>query len=212
LPNIAYDTYPFINASQTKTDGLDVDLQGKLDLGDYGHFKADLQFTRMFSYDVSLPQLGTFQLAGTHGPSFVSGDTGTPKDRAQLTLDWSRGPLDITGTVNYISSYSVDDPSYGTPDCASSLVSVFNGAQPPSNFCRVASFTTLNLNARYQLTRQWEIHGAITNVFNRQAPYDLETFGSAGNGAGTGGAPYDPALAQDGAIGRFFMVGARYTY
>jgi iron complex outermembrane receptor protein len=212
LPNIAYDTYPFINASQTKTDGVDIDLQGKLDLGEYGHFKADLQFTRMFSYDVTLPQLGTFQLAGTHGPSFVSGDTGTPKDRAQLTLDWSRGPLDITGTVNYISSYSVDDPSYGTPDCASSLVSVFNGAQPPSNFCRVASFTTLNLNARYQLTRQWEIHGAITNVFNRQAPYDLETFGSAGNGAGTGGAPYDPALAQDGAIGRFFMVGARYTY
>ena len=49
-------------------------------------------------------------------------------------------------------------------------------------------------------------------MFNRQAPYDLETFGSAGNGAETGGAPYDPALAQDGAIGRFFMIGARYTY
>ncbi len=212
LPDIAYDTYPFINASRTKTDGIDVEAQGRLDLGDFGHLKADVEFTRMFNYDVTLPQLGTFQLAGTHGPSFVSGDTGTPQNRVQFVLDWSRGPIDVTGTVNYIGSYSVTDPSYGTPDCASSLISVFNGAQPPSNFCRVASFTTVNLNARYQLNKNWELHGSITNLFNRQAPYDLETFGSAGNGAETGGAPYDPALAQDGAIGRFFMLGARYTY
>jgi iron complex outermembrane receptor protein len=212
LPNIAYDTYPFINASQTKTSGVDIDLQGKVDLGAFGHLKTDFEFTRMFSYNVTLPQLGTFQLAGTHGPSFVSGDTGTPKDRAQWIIDWSRGPLDVTGTVNYISSYGVEDPSYGSPTCASSLVSIFNGNQPPSNFCRVASFTTVNLNARYQINKNWEIHAAIDNLFNREAPYDLETFGSAGNGAETGGAPYDPALAQDGAIGRFFTIGARYTY
>ena len=104
------------------------------------------------------------------------------------------------------------DPSYGIPTCAVALVAEFNGANPPSNFCRVPSFTEVNLSARYLLTKNWELHASVTNLFNRQAPYDLQTFGSAGNGAGTGGAPYDPALAQDGAIGRFFMVGARYTF
>ncbi|MGA2548509.1 MAG: TonB-dependent receptor [Burkholderiaceae bacterium] len=212
LLNIAYDTYPFINASQTRTDGIDVDLEGKFSLGEFGKLKADFQLTRMFQYSLTLPQLGTFQLAGTHGPSFISGDTGTPRNRATFVLDWTSGPWDVTGTVNYVDSYSVLDTSYGETTCANTLEGLFNGAQPPSNYCRVASFTTFNLNASYHLTKNWELHGSIINLFNRNAPYDLTTFGSAGNGAGTGGAPYDPALAQDGAVGRFFSIGARYTY
>lgn len=212
LLNIAFDTYPFINASQTKTDGIDVDLQGKFDLGSYGKLRADFQLTRMFQYSITLPQLGTFNLAGTHGPSFISGDTGTPRNRAAFVLDWASGPWDLTGTVNYVDSYSVLDTSYGSSTCASALISEFNGATPPSNYCRVASFTSVNLVGSYQVNKNWQLHASIVNLFNRQAPYDLETFGSAGNGAGTGGAPYDPALAQDGAIGRFFSIGARYTF
>jgi iron complex outermembrane receptor protein len=212
LLNIAYDTYPFINASQTKTDGIDVDLQGKFDLGAYGKLKAEFQLTRMFQYSLTLPQLGTFQLAGTHGPSFISGDTGTPRNRASFVLDYTTGPWDVTGTFNFIDSYSVLDTSYGENTCADTLITEFNGANPPSNYCRVASFTTFNLNASYQVNKNWVVHGSIVNLFNRNAPYDLTTFGSAGNGAPTGGAPYDPALAQDGAIGRFFSLGARYTF
>ncbi len=212
LLNIAYDTYPFINASQTKTNGIDVDLQGKFDLGGYGKLRAEFQLTRMFQYALTLPQLGTFELAGTHGPSFISGDTGTPRNRASFVLDWLSGPWDVTGTVNFVDSYSVLDTSYGENTCADTLISEFGGATPPSNYCRVASFTTFNLNVAYRLSKNWQLHGSIVNLFNRQSPYDLATFGSAGNGAGTGGAPYDPALSQDGAIGRFFNVGARYTF
>ncbi len=45
-----------------------------------------------------------------------------------------------------------------------------------------------------------------TNVFNSDAPVDLQTYG--------GGVElhYDAALHQDGAVGRFFMLGATYRF
>jgi hypothetical protein len=41
---------------------------------------------------------------------------------------------------------------------------------------------------------------------------DLQTFGSPGNGAQQGGAPYNPSLRQDGAVGPMVTVGAAYTF
>ncbi|HMI76516.1 MAG TPA: hypothetical protein VK495_17585 [Steroidobacteraceae bacterium] len=43
-------------------------------------------------------------------------------------------------------------------------------------------------------------------AFNRQAPLDAQTYG------GGGGYPFDPSLHQNGAIGRFFLVGANYKF
>ncbi len=212
LVNIAYDTYPFINASQTKTSGFDVDLRGKIPMQDYGRITVNFDFTRMLTYNLTLPQLGTFELAGTHGPSFISGDTGTPQNRASLQTTWSRGPLEVSAEVNYVDHYTLTDTSYGIPDCATALVDLFNGNPPPKQLCTVPSFTSVNLTAHYDITKQWRVHAGIVNLFNRQAPFDLQTFGSAGNGAGVGGAPYNPALAQDGAVGRFYNIGASYTF
>ncbi len=212
LANIAYDTYPFINADSTITNGVDVDLRGKFNLAEYGKLGLEFELTRMFKYQLTLPTLGTYQLAGTHGPSFISGDTGTPQNRATFTTTWDRGPFELSASVNYVSGYTLTDLSYGIPDCATALVDLFNGNPPPKQLCSVPSFTTVNLNTRYDLSKHWTLHASIVNLFNRNAPFDLQTFGSAGNGAGVGGAPYNPALAQDGAVGRFFSVGASYTF
>jgi hypothetical protein len=49
------------------------------------------------------------------------------------------------------------------------------------------------------------LHGSVTNLFNSQPPVDLETYG--------GGALYrDSTLDQDGAVGRFFLLGATLTF
>jgi iron complex outermembrane receptor protein len=63
------------------------------------------------------------------------------------------------------------------------------------------------LYVQYALSDQLAVHGAVTNLFNRQAPLDYSTYG----GFGTLG-PYDPSLHEDGVIGRFFMVGAEYKF
>ena len=51
------------------------------------------------------------------------------------------------------------------------------------------------------------MHGSILNVFGTQPPVDLQTYGAA-----FGNALYNPAMAQAGAVGRFFNVGATYTF
>ena len=209
--NILYDTYPFINANTTTTSGLDLDVVGKYDLHEAGRLKAEVQVSYMLQYDLTAQGV-KYHLAGTHGPAFVSEDTGTPRTRGAFTLTWGKGPFEIAGTVNYISRYSVTDPSEGIPDCDSALSSVFPDGGAPSKFCHVGSFTELNVVARYNWDEHLQLHGGVTNLLNKKAPYDLQTFGSPGNGAEQGGAPYNPSYHQDGAVGPMFTIGATYTF
>jgi len=46
----------------------------------------------------------------------------------------------------------------------------------------------------------------VTNLFNANPPLDLQTYGGGGNLA------YDAALHQDGAVGRYFTLGATYRF
>ena len=209
--NILYDTYPFINANTTTTSGVDLDVVGKYNLGDAGHLKAEVQVSYMLQYDLTAQGV-KYHLAGTHGPAFVSEDTGTPRTRGAFTLTWGKGPFEIAGTVNYISHYSVTDPSEEIPDCDTALSSVFPDGGAPSRFCHVGSFTELNVVARYTWNEHLQLHAGVTNLLNKKAPYDLQTFGSPGNGAEQGGAPYNPSYHQDGAVGPMITIGATYTF
>ena len=100
------------------------------------------------------------------------------------------------------------DPASGLNTCVAAIDANFNGSftgtsTPTSNTCSVASFTTLDLTARYKLEKNWTLHGTMLNALNRQAPLDLETYG---------GSNYNPSLHQAGAVGRFFEVGATYDF
>ena len=210
---IAYIPLPYLNAAYTRTNGVDLDARGKLDLGNFGRITADLTETHVFEYQQKYGSNNVVELAGTHGPSGVSGDTGNPRDRAQFVVAYDRGPLAVTGTTNWTSGYSVLDPTQNQLDCASAIGSspalFFRGANPPPQYCRVKAFTTFDLFASYKLTKALMVHASIINLFNENAPQDFATYGAAGNSSGV---PYNPAFAQAGAIGRFFTVGAQYRF
>jgi iron complex outermembrane recepter protein len=214
----AYELIPYVNAGITTTSGIDVDLRSRLDMGDAGKLTLDLNVTHMIQFEYGY-QGTTYNLVGTHGPSGTSGDTGNPRDRAVASLTWDRGPFSSTLSVNYTSSFSITDPSAGYNTCLealesgspaaygsaiSSSVTTLPSAWYP--YCSVAHFTDVNLYARYAATDHLTVHGSVTNLFNSDAPVDLQTYG--------GGAElrYNPALHQDGAIGRFFLIGATYTF
>jgi len=208
---IAYAISPYVNAGSTKTDGLEADINYRWRLGDLGTLKAGLNVTHVLSYKTESGGV-SYELAGTQGPSSVSGATGNPKDRAQFTLNWNRGPLDITGTMNYVSSFSTLDPSIGGDSCDSSGLDVggrtyFQNLVQPGRFCRVSSFTTTNLNVQYKATPNLTLRASILNVFDKQPPFDVATYGNSGPQTS-----YNASLHQAGAVGRFFSLGANYTF
>ena len=206
---ILYEAFPYLNASSTIVSGFDVDLQYHWDMGRIGRFTGEAQWTHEISYKLIIGG-STFQLAGTHGPSGVSGDTGNPKDRIDARLSWSKGPLTVTPSLDFIGHFSITDPSSGIPTCASALGynGEFPGGSVPANqrqFCTVGYFLETNLYASYQINDSWQVHASVTNLFNKQPPVDVQTYGG-----GSLFFPYDPALHEDGAVGRFMTIGFTY--
>ncbi|MGA2186959.1 MAG: TonB-dependent receptor [Steroidobacteraceae bacterium] len=212
-----YTLSPYINAGLTKTSGFDVDLRSQFDLGSFGKLKADLNYTFITEYEEEVSGV-TFNLAGTHGPSGISGDTGNPRGRAVANLTWEYGPFTSTFSVNYTSAFNITDPSEGFNTCLSALQarapSAYGSAISSSvttlpsawyPYCSVQHFTDVNVYAAYQVNDHLQVHGSIVNLFDSQPPVDLQTYGGGAELAYT-------TLDQDGAVGRFFLVGATYKF
>lgn len=209
---IAYGPTPYINLGGVETHGLELDLSYRKRLGDMGNLRTSLNFAHTFGYEIDTGA-EKIQLAGTHGPSAVGGNTGNPKNRANFTFGWDRGPLAITTTVNWVDKYSALDPSVGALDCATAAHDVagrtmFDLNGMPASYCTIRSFTTTNLNVTYKISDQLTLKGSILNVFDREPPLDVATYGSAGNNL----SQYNSAMHQAGAIGRSFSMGLNYTF
>lgn len=201
----------YINGGSTKTTGVEADINYRWNLGDMGVFRAGLSAAHTISYEQTVAGI-TYQLAGTQGPSVVSGATGSPKNRAQLSLGWVRGPLDVNTTFNYTSDFSALDPSVGGTDCKTASADItgrayFSGLTQPGEYCHVQSFTSTNLNIQYKVSSNLTLKGSILNLFDKQPPYDLSTYGNS-----TTQTSYNASLHQAGAVGRFFSLGLAYTF
>jgi len=220
---IAYTTLSYINANTTKTTGFDLGLQYQHKFGDWNiQSKATWSYTQ--KYDLTIDGV-TYRLAGTHGPFFFTGDTGNPRSRIQWSNSIGQGPWQVTGTVNYIDSFNVTDPSsvafVGAPadTCLSALsnnggaASIYysnqlgNGVIPPGVSCSVAHYIEFDLYGRYDIGKHLDIHGSVLNLFNEKAPLDWATYGGA-----LGLVPWNPSMHLQGAIGPFFTLGATYKF
>lgn len=211
---IAFYQLGYVNANRTETNGFDVELRYQHRFEGVGDFKSDLMVTYVNKYDLTVDGV-TYQIAGTHGLIPVSGDTGSPRTKVRWVTSFGRGPWSLTGTVNYISSFDLTDPSIGVNDCASGLrfgagaSAYFNqigaGTVPGGVSCRVASFTTLDVSGRYAVSKSLTLQFSVLNALNRNAPLDWGTYAGSGK-------PFNPSLHSQGAIGRYFNLGATYVF
>jgi iron complex outermembrane recepter protein len=114
--------------------------------------------------------------------------------------------------VDFISHFSIVDPSSGIATCGEAIgyferFPTMTGAVPANQaqFCTVKYFLETNVYASYQISGSLEVHASVTNLFNKQPPVDMQTYGS-----GSYFYPYDAALEEDGAVGRFMTIGVTY--
>jgi iron complex outermembrane receptor protein len=189
----------YVNSNETQVRGIDVDARYNHRLPqDWGNLSVDLKYTHMFEW-TRKEQDGTERdYAGTHGNCDVTNCTGTPDNKANLRFGWDRKDWRLSLNVNYRGKIDntlfKDDPD----GCASHFA---NGADAP-NGCELASFTTFDLVARWKPRPEWEVFGSVQNLFDKTAPLDPLTYGAQA---------YNP-LDYAGARGRFFTLGARYTF
>jgi iron complex outermembrane receptor protein len=204
----------YVNAQKTTVTGLDLQTVYALRLPDESRLKLGAQWSHIFSWDLEF-EGQTYKLAGTHGPN-ASGVTGNPRDRVQLTGQWAKGPFTGTLIGNYISSFSMTDPSLGL-NC-DGMASAGNPSRWPSGgvpdqYCRVDSFWYWNLNLSYDINKELQVRLAVTNLFNQQAPVDVGGLAGTGDNRNTQfGAPYNPSLHWAGVAGAAWLLGITYNF
>jgi iron complex outermembrane receptor protein len=189
----------FINSSQSVVKGIDLDARYGFRLPQgYGNMSVDGKYTHFIKWERTEPDGTTKDFAGTHGNCDVTNCVGTPANRVNLHLNWEREQWRVTATVNYRGKLE-NTLFKGDPDgCASHFA---NGVDAP-NGCELASFTSVDLVARWKPAPKWEVFGSIQNLFDKTAPLDPLTYGATS---------YNP-LDFDGARGRMYTLGARYTF
>ena len=190
-------TAPYVNSASTKVNGWDVDVRQRFNMGEYGRLTLELRWSRL-SKLLRTDKDGTqIEFAGTHGNCDVTNCIGTPKDKANFIATWDQGNWRVAGIVNYrgamSNKYTAQDES-----CAYTFA---DGSDAP-NGCKIPSFWTLDVSARWQMEKNLQVFGSIQNLTDKVAPLDPTTYGALS---------FNP-LDISGAVGRFYNIGVRYQF
>ncbi len=189
----------YVNSAQTEVRGIDLDARHTMPLGSgRGNLVFDAKYTYLDKWERTEQDGTVLDFAGTHGNCDVTNCIGTPDHRANLRATWERPDLRISANLNYRGA--IDNVLY--QDDPAGCASHFANGDPAPTDCELASFTTVDLVFRWKLQQRWEVFGSIQNLFDKVAPLDPLTYGAVS---------YNP-LDYAGAIGRYFTLGARYSF
>jgi iron complex outermembrane receptor protein len=187
----------YVNSAATTLRGIDFDVRQEFELGAMGKLAFDMQWSRINLFRRE-DGGSVFQYAGTHGNCDTTNCAGTPKDRANAGLTWSKDRWSASVVANYIGGFDniafENDPA----GCAN----IFADGSDAPNGCRIPSFTTFDLSGKWKLLPKLELSASVQNVTDRIAPLDPLTYGSLG---------YNP-MHYSGAVGRYFTIGVRYDF
>jgi iron complex outermembrane receptor protein len=187
----------YINSAATRVRGADLDARYTLQLNDFGKLRFDLQWSRTSSFLRTEADGTELQFAGTHGNCDTTNCIGTPKNRINFGATWDMGTFNVSSVVNFIDSF--DNIGSAGDTCANALA---DGSNAPNADCTIASFYSIDLAGRWNVTEPLELFGTIANLLDRKAPLDPLTYGAV---------DYNP-LHSAGAIGRYYTVGMRYSF
>jgi iron complex outermembrane receptor protein len=176
------------NVAVTDVRGIDVELKGKFNFGEYGRVEPRLQVAYMSSYkNAPSPEDEQIEYIGTRG---------TPKFQATFGVAWKKATWQLSADAVYVGNMaSVGDFSV---EC------VYKTQGYPA-LCDngLASFTVVNLGGSYtgfMGNKNLKLGFAVQNAFDRKPPFN----------------PYSSALGfyqpLHSSMGRYFQVSADYSF
>ncbi|WP_369933406.1 TonB-dependent receptor [Xanthomonas tesorieronis] len=181
----------YVNANSSRVRGIDTDIRQTFAIGP-GQLELDAQWSHLLKFERTEGDT-TYDYVGTHGNCDVTNCIGTPQDRINVGGTWKQNAWSVSGVINYISSIDNKDSRGGD------YLAFYADGSPVE---KIASFTTFDLSGRWNITDAFELNASVQNVFDRIAPLDPSTYGAVN---------YNP-LHYSGAVGRYFTLGAKYTF
>jgi iron complex outermembrane receptor protein len=188
----------YVNSASSLVRGIDVDARYSHRLpDDWGNVSVDAKYTHLFEWTRTEADGTSRDFAGTHGNCDISNCAGTPDNRVNMRFGYDRKDWRVSLNANFRGA--IENKLFrGDTECANRFA---NGADAPRD-CELASFISWDLVGRWKPFPQWEVFGSIQNLFDKVAPLDPLTYGAQA---------YNP-VDYEGARGRSFSVGARYTF
>lgn len=179
-----------LNIATYKTDGIDAQVDWSFGLdalglpSGAGTLRVNSVVTYLRSFKVaSLPGSPILDYAGSTGNSSVSPQISHPKWKANTTLGYAVGPLNIAFTWRYIDKMKHQDQV----------------ANPSATTAGVKAYSYFDANATYRFGEKIELSAGFNNITDKTPPF------VSGQPLTTDSATYD-------IIGRTFFVGAKARF
>lgn len=147
---------PYLNLAKSRTAGFDYELGQRVSLGDYGRLRLSLKGTHMQERkqqtQASSPLIDTV------------GFYKMPRDKAQLSANWSIGSWSSSVSYNYQSSFESFDAG---GSCDATLTTAGYG-----DLCRIAAWKTVDLSLSYKGFKGMKLSASLRNVGDKRPPLD----------------------------------------
>jgi iron complex outermembrane recepter protein len=182
---------------------VDVDARVQLDIGP-GRWISQASWTDIFSFKVTQPDGTVLSYVGTQAPYILSSGAGTPRQRATWTNTWKQGPLIASIIGYYVSGFDETgvDATGSASTTSACLYTTALGTPFPAG-CHIGSFIYFDLTGEFLLAKGFSVNAAIQNIAGRKPPIDPADYA---------GVNFNTTYHQAGIIGRYFRIGARYTF
>ena len=176
----------FINIGRTVTSGVDLDLNARFSLGEYGK----LSTSTLVSY------VSVYKNSPEDGSGFVSyvDYRDVPRVRGTLRTVWERGNWVSTLTTRYFSGFK----TYNNGDSTASTCSNKAPGSIYLGYCRVTEQVTFDLGTEYRGFKDLVLSATVQNITNLRPSAD----------------PLNRPANTDwfSQTGAYFTLGARYTF
>lgn len=196
-PRIAFVQSQLINANEQKSEGIDFGANGRFNIAGF-KWTTDLEASLILELSTTFPDGTKETYVDTLGNFNLTAGSGTFRWRGHWSNTVEKGPIALTGTVNYTSGYDLSAQDQGTGYRDGGLAPGYPGTDT-----RVSSYITFDMNVKAQVNDKFTVYANVLNLFDRLPPIDPVTYGAY---------LYNPVQAGNNIYGRSFRAGVKVNF